>query len=75
VNAGPLIQRDGDYFGHTVNVAARVADYAGPNDVLVTADTVRWIPDVIELAEIGDVSLRGVTAPVRLYSAKRTSTP
>ena len=75
VSAGPLIQRDGDYFGHTVNVAARVADYAGPNDVLVTADAVSWISDVIELAEIGDVSLRGVTAPVKLYSAKRTSIP
>jgi adenylate cyclase len=75
VNAGPLIQRDGDYFGHTVNVAARVADYAGPNDVLVTADAARWNSDVIELVEIGDVSLRGVAAPVKLYSAKRTSNP
>ena len=70
VNAGPLIQRDGDFFGRTVNVAARVADYARPNEVLATADAVRGISSGLEFLEIGGVSLRGVADPVELYAAK-----
>lgn len=72
VNAGPLIQRDGDFFGRTVNVASRVADYARPNEVLATADAVpvEAAPGV-EFTEIGEVALKGVADPVRLYSARR----
>ena len=73
VNAGPLIQRDGDYFGRTVNVAARVADYARPNEVLATVDAVRNPSDDIEFIEVGEVSLKGVAQPIELYSARRAS--
>src|SRR5205823_5240020 len=34
VNAGKVVFRDGDYFGRTVNIAARIADYARPGEVL-----------------------------------------
>ena len=30
INAGAVIVQEGDYFGRTVNVAARIADYAQP---------------------------------------------
>jgi adenylate cyclase len=33
VDAGPVIVQDGDYFGSTVNVAARVAAYARAGEV------------------------------------------
>jgi adenylate cyclase len=73
VNSGPVIFRDGDYFGRTVNVAARVTDYARPAEVLVTVDAVvEPPPDGVEFSEIGDVGLKGVAAPVRLFQAKRT---
>jgi class 3 adenylate cyclase len=36
VHAGPVIERDGDYFGRTVNVAARVSAFATAGEVLVT---------------------------------------
>lgn len=71
VNAGPLIQRDGDYFGGTVNIAARVADYARPNEVLATVDAVRDPLEGVEFIVIGEVSLKGVAEPVELYSARR----
>jgi len=34
---GPAIEREGDWFGATVNVAARVAGLAGGGEVLVTS--------------------------------------
>ena len=37
VNAGPVIVRDADFYGRTVNVAARLIDYARPGEVLVPA--------------------------------------
>jgi adenylate cyclase len=40
ISAGPVIVRDGDYFGRTVNLAARVASAAGPGEILVTPDAV-----------------------------------
>src|SRR3989304_63831 len=37
---GRAVSRAGDYFGHTVNVAARVLDEAEPAEVLVTQEGV-----------------------------------
>jgi adenylate cyclase len=71
VNAGPVVFRDGDFFGRTVNVAARVADRAGPHEVLVTDDVVRGMPDgVARFHPIGPVELKGVSAPLDLHLAK-----
>jgi adenylate cyclase len=36
MNSGPVVFQDGDYFGRTVNVAARITDYARPGEVLVS---------------------------------------
>ncbi len=36
VDCGPVIRRDGDYFGSVVNIASRAANAAGPGEVLVT---------------------------------------
>jgi len=34
LHAGPVVFQDGDYFGRTVNLAARIAAPAGPGQVL-----------------------------------------
>jgi adenylate cyclase len=74
VNVGPVVFRDGDFFGRTVNVAARVADRAGPHEVLVTDDVVRGTPDgVARFDPIGPVELKGVSVPLDLHRAKPTS--
>jgi adenylate cyclase len=71
-HAGPVVFRDGDYFGGTVNVAARICDYARPKEVLVS-DTVRTasggrdLPFLFE--DIGPIQLKGVREPVRLSVA------
>ena len=37
LHAGPVLYQEGDYFGQTVNLSARIADYARANEVLVSA--------------------------------------
>ena len=40
LHAGPVVFQDGDYFGRTVNLAARIAGHAGPGQVLVSDQVV-----------------------------------
>jgi adenylate cyclase len=72
VNAGRVIFRDGDYFGRTVNVAARIADYARPGEVLVSDEVKeRWSGDRVRFDPIGPVALKGLREELVLYSATR----
>lgn len=73
VHTGPAVERDGDWFGATVNLAARVAAIASGGQVVVTeevADAVRVVGD-IELAELPLHELRNVAKPVKLFAAHR----
>ncbi len=36
LHAGPVLFQEGDYFGQTVNLTSRIADYARPGEVLVS---------------------------------------
>jgi adenylate cyclase len=72
INAGAVVAQEGDYFGRTVNVAARIADYARPHEVLVSEEA-KKSADVAEVdfELIGDVPLKGVSRSVRLHKAMR----
>ncbi len=72
VNAGPMTYTDGDYYGLTVIIAARIASRARPGQVLVgEAVTVDGTPDGVRFEEIGPVPLKGVARPVTVYEAVR----
>jgi adenylate cyclase len=72
VNAGPVVFRDGDYFGRTVNLAARIAGRAGPSEVLVSQDVVDLAgTEGLRYEEVGPVELKGVARPVVLHRALR----
>ena len=74
LNAGPVVFRDGDYFGRTVNIAARIADYARPREVLVSEEIVHHATaDGIAYREIGPVLLKGVHDPVSIFRALSTT--
>jgi adenylate cyclase len=78
VHAGPVVFRDGDYFGRTVNLASRIVDYARPREVLVSEAVVGAAGEGAELGfdPIGEITLRGLTNPVPLYRAlNRDSSP
>jgi adenylate cyclase len=70
LHAGPVLFQEGDYYGQTVNLSARIADYARPGEVLVT----RSVADAsqehgLAFAEIGQVELKGVSGTVHLLRA------
>ena len=72
INAGNVVFRDGDYFGRTVNVAARIADYARPGEVLVSEEAKeRWGGEGVRFEPIGPVALKGVREELALYTATR----
>lgn len=71
MHSGGAVERDGDYWGHAVNVAARVAAQARPCEVLLTEDVFRQLGAGAadgRLRDQGSVTLRNVTDPVRLFS-------
>jgi adenylate cyclase len=72
IHAGPVVFQDGDYFGRTVNLAARIAEYARPGEVLVSQEVVDAAQGgPVSFVEIGPVELKGVPGTLRLYTARR----
>jgi adenylate cyclase len=70
IHAGPVIFQEGDYFGRTVNIAARIAEYARPGEVLVSQEVVDEADAAtVRFREIGPVELKGVSGTLRLYTA------
>jgi adenylate cyclase len=75
LDSGPVVFQNGDYFGRTVNIAARISSYARPGQVLVTDQVVTAAGDLqgVRYNPVGPVSLKGLTAPISLYAATRGS--
>jgi class 3 adenylate cyclase len=67
VAAGPVIAQDGDYYGRTVNLAARLAGHAGPDQVLIADEVARLMGDAIEVSSLGRVELKGIPHPVTIH--------
>jgi adenylate cyclase len=73
VAAGRVVVLGGDYFGRTVNLAARIAAHAGAGQVLVGEQVAATVPPQgVTFVELGQVRLEGIARPVRLLEARRT---
>ena len=71
IAAGPIVVRDGDVFGRTVNLASRIADLAGPGEVMVEEGVVVALPRGTAAFEpVGRVELKGVADPVALWRVR-----
>jgi adenylate cyclase len=67
IDAGPIIVRDGDVFGRTVNRASRIADVADAGSLLGPADVASSLPeDRFTLEPMGSVTLNGIPEAVDL---------
>jgi adenylate cyclase len=74
IHAGSVIFQEGDYFGRTVNIAARIAGYARPGEVLVSQEVVDAADGApVTFTEIGPVELTGVSGTLRLHTARRAA--
>jgi adenylate cyclase len=74
VHAGPVIERDLDVFGQTVNLASRIADVAGPGQVLASQTVVETAANAaFGFERIDDAELEGLPGPTPLYRVARTA--
>jgi adenylate cyclase len=74
VHAGPLIERDGDFYGHTVNLAARIAGRAVSGEVLVSEAVRNAVSDgATSFEPLEPVALKGIANPIPLFRASRQS--
>ena len=72
IHTGPVIERDLDVFGATVNLASRIADVAGPGEVLASAAVVEAASGgTFEFERIQDAELKGLPGPTALYRVSR----
>lgn len=69
LHSGPAVERDGDYFGATVNLAARVTAHARSGQVLCTesvAEAIRSLENVVTHSS-GMANFKNVSQPVALF--------
>jgi adenylate cyclase len=72
IHTGPVIFQDGDVYGATVNLAARIASFAQAGQVVVSEETAsRSSGDDLRYQPLGPVTLKGVANPVALFQALR----
>ncbi len=75
VNAGPMIYDEGDYFGRTVNIAARIANEASADQVFVGEDVTSVVePDGFAFRQVGPFSLKGIADPINVFEAVPVAT-
>ncbi len=71
VHQGPVLYREGDYYGREVNLSARVAARSAAGEVLVTraiVDAARHEP--LEFDRLAEVRLKGFTEPTEIFQAR-----
>ena len=74
IHTGEAELRDGDYFGSTLNRAARVMDAGNGGQLLVSRATAALLDDR-DLIDLGVYELKGIESPERIHQVGRASFP
>ncbi len=74
VHTGEAELRDGDYFGPTMNRAARVMDAGHGGQILVSSSAASLAVD-FELVDLGEHHLKGLATPERLFQVGTKNFP
>jgi adenylate cyclase len=71
IHSGRAVERAGDWWGCTVNIAARIANAAGAGQLLVTDQTRRAAGHrcPASLRGLGKLQLKNISVPVQVYEA------
>jgi adenylate cyclase len=72
VACGPVINRAGDWYGNTVNLASRVTGVARPGSVLCTQDVRDGAPEGFTWSFAGRFRLKGIDERQPLHRARPT---
>jgi class 3 adenylate cyclase len=68
VHAAEVTEREGDYGGKGVHVAARIADVAGAGEIVASAETAATAADAIAVSAPRTLELKGLGTPVDVVS-------
>ena len=71
VVVGPGVDKDGEVFGETPNIAARLQATAAPGTVVITAATHRLIAGLFVVEALGARTLKGIATPLEVFQAVR----
>lgn len=72
IHTGPVLYRMGDYIGNTVNIAARIAAAAAPDEIVFSESIAEAAQESgLPVAPVGMRMLRGVDDPLPLYRVMR----
>lgn len=74
LHTGAAVSRDGDFFGPTLNRAARVMDAGHGRQVLVSSTTAEIVREH-ELVDLGEHLLKGLATPERIFQVGRGEFP
>jgi class 3 adenylate cyclase/tetratricopeptide (TPR) repeat protein len=55
--------------GQTANIAARLNSVAEPGSVVISGSTLKLVPGIFVVRDLGSPSLKGVGEPIRAYAA------
>lgn len=74
---GQAVERDGDYFGAAVNLAARISAHARADEVLCGESVAAAVANDAELRvlPLGAVAFKNVAHPVAVFSIKQKEAP
>jgi adenylate cyclase len=71
---GEAVARGGDWYGHPVNLASRITDFAYPSSVLCAEEVHDASRDGYRWSFAGDRHLKGIQGRVKLFRARRADT-
>ena len=73
IHTGPVVSRDGDYFGRNVAIAARIGDLASGGEVLATGAVLEALEAdaAVVLEEAGEAELKGLPGTHVIYRVQR----
>ncbi len=71
VHSGTAVRRGSDWYGSAVNIAARVTDAAGADEVLISLTTRDLLVShgAMTIADRGPLTFKNVAAPVGVFAA------
>jgi adenylate cyclase len=74
IDTGPVVERDLDVFGGTVNLASRIASVAGGGEVLTSRAVANAVDDPsLRFEHVDQRRLKGISEPVTIYRVTRNA--